>query len=102
MVINELDCNIESLTTDDFPDVSLETASYVMEQIQLNRTTRYTAKHNPNAFAESRYSSSLVPRIRDMVGVLRLVMLPSLEGNQLQSVLSDKYLIYVLYIQIGE
>lgn len=38
MVINELDCNIESLTTDDFPDVSLETASYVMEQIQLNRT----------------------------------------------------------------
>lgn len=38
MIINELDCNVESLTTNDFPDVSLETASYVMEQVQLNRT----------------------------------------------------------------
>ncbi len=37
MIINNLDCNVEDLTVDDFPDESVETANFVMEQVKLNR-----------------------------------------------------------------
>lgn len=37
MVINELECNADDLTLDDFPDESLETANYVINQIGLNK-----------------------------------------------------------------
>lgn len=37
MAINDLDCNVEDLTLDDFPAESLETANYVIEQVKLNR-----------------------------------------------------------------
>lgn len=37
MVINDLDCDIEDLTVDDFPDESLETAQYVIAQASLSR-----------------------------------------------------------------
>ena len=37
MVINDLDCDIEDLTMDDFPDESIETAQYVIAQASLSR-----------------------------------------------------------------
>jgi hypothetical protein len=37
MVINELECDADDLTLDDFPDESLETANYVLDLIGLNK-----------------------------------------------------------------
>ncbi len=37
MVINELDCSIEDLAFEDFAHESRETATFVMEQVMLNR-----------------------------------------------------------------
>ena len=37
MVINELDCTVEDLTSDDFAHEAIETAKYVMGQVGLNR-----------------------------------------------------------------
>jgi hypothetical protein len=37
MVINDLDCDMEDLTVDDFPDELPETAAYVIAQASLAR-----------------------------------------------------------------
>lgn len=37
MIIHDLDCDIEDLTVDDFPDETLETAQYIIAQVGLNR-----------------------------------------------------------------
>ena len=37
MVINDLDCDVEDLTLDDFPFEPVETANYIIGQVELNR-----------------------------------------------------------------
>lgn len=37
MIINDLDCNVEDLSLDDFPNESTETANYIVEQVKLHR-----------------------------------------------------------------
>jgi hypothetical protein len=36
MVINDLDCDVEDLTLDDFPFEPVETANYIIGQVELN------------------------------------------------------------------
>ncbi|KIN07227.1 hypothetical protein OIDMADRAFT_108224, partial [Oidiodendron maius Zn] len=36
IVINDLDCDVEDLTLDDFPSEPVETANYVIGQVGLN------------------------------------------------------------------
>lgn len=43
MIINDLDCDIENLTRDDFPDESEATAQYVMAQASLAKIGRSRA-----------------------------------------------------------
>jgi hypothetical protein len=38
MIINDLDCDVESISPDDFSGESLETVQYMVAQAELNRT----------------------------------------------------------------
>ena len=47
MIINDLDCDIEPLDLEDFPQESQETAKYVMLQAELNLTGKHAAPDYP-------------------------------------------------------
>jgi hypothetical protein len=41
MVINDLDHDVEELSMEDFPDENLDTARYVILQVELNRAGEF-------------------------------------------------------------
>jgi len=41
MVINDLDCDVEDLSMQDFPDEPPETARYMIAQAGLNKAGKY-------------------------------------------------------------
>jgi hypothetical protein len=48
MIINDLDCDVEPLTLMDFEDESIETARYVMSQVELNQVGKHLMKMSYN------------------------------------------------------